>query len=162
MIGGVFICKSMFLFSWFPSFFLSHSSHQYIPDTPWSAVISWYLEELLYLTTAGCIWRQQSLSAKGNMLDAVVSYFSFLPSLFSTGELRCACQMELLVTEIMGLADAFPFVQLGCLLSLNPAGSLCERVKQACLHEACLPSGPSLVLWNWIWKGWDTRYCRRN
>lgn len=61
------------------------------------------------------------------------------------------------MTAIMGLTDAFPFVQLGRLLSSNPAGSLCERVKKACLQESCLPPGPSLVLRSWIWKGWDTR-----
>lgn len=80
---GLFTCKSMFLFSGFfntsPHIFLTYMFLTLLGN----AVISWYLEKLLYRTMAGCVSRQQSVSAKGNMLDAVVLYFCFLPSLFS-------------------------------------------------------------------------------
>lgn len=51
-----------------------------------------------------------------------------------------------------GLSRYLPF----CAAGMSPQTQLghCERVKQAFLH---LPSGPSLALWHWIWKGWDTR-----
>ena len=52
--------------------------------------------------------------------------------------------------EIMGLADGMSpllHIQLGD----------CGRVKQTCLCESCLPSGPSSVLQNQTRKGWDTK-----
>lgn len=97
----------------------------HIPDAPGSAVIGWYLEELLtlYLTMARrcrqCVQRAACWAPR--LWLGLMFLFCFLPSPLSHWRALFLPDLAPSDGEIMGLADAFPFAQMGCLLSSKPS-----------------------------------------